>query len=149
MSPNTDAPELEGTATRGDGGMTAAYVFDAAFRVDAPEVSLTPNRFETTLRLFAPPPGESGEQIDWLFFRNRLWSGEVSDEAPLRRAASDWLDVELLDLSFTELRTDEAYLDALEAAVADDLARFNAESADAALQQYLGSSIHVVDTQEV
>jgi hypothetical protein len=128
---------------------TAAYVFDVQFRVEAADVSLTPNRFETTLRLFAPAPGESGEHIDWLFFRNRLWSGEVSDEPPLRRAASDWLDVEVAHIAFKELRTDQAYLDALEAAVADDLTRFNADSADEALQQYLGSSIHVVDTDDV
>ncbi len=155
VSPNTEGPAREGSGSRAlhggraDGGMTAAYVFDAAFRVEAPEISLTPNRFETTLRLFAPPPGASGEQIDWLFFRDRLWSGAISDEAPLRRAVSDWLDVELLELAFAELRTDEAYLEALKAAVAEDLTRFNAESVDAALQQYLGSSIHVVDTEAV
>lgn len=129
--------------------MTAAYVFDAAFRVSAAAVSLTPGRFETTLRLFAPEPGESGAQIDWLFFRDRLWRGEISDEAPLRRAASDWLGVEVESLTFKELRTDEAYLEALREAVAEDLTRFNAESADEALQQYLGSSIHVVPREEV
>lgn len=74
--------------------MKAAYVFDAAFRVPATGVSLDPNRFETTLRLHAPAPGvEPGaERIDWLFFRDRLWRGEIGDEAPLRGAASDWLD---------------------------------------------------------
>ncbi|MFB6221046.1 MAG: LWR-salt protein [Halolamina sp.] len=129
--------------------MTAAYVFDVAFQVAAAEASLTPNRFETTLRLFAPEPGESGAHIDWLFFRDRLWSGEVSDAGPLCRAASDWLGVEVEHISFKELRTDEAYLDALEDAVAADLTRFNAESTDEALQQYLGSSIHVVPSDEV
>jgi hypothetical protein len=33
------------------GSMTAAYVFDAVFSVSAADVSLTPDRFETTLRL--------------------------------------------------------------------------------------------------
>lgn len=129
--------------------MTAAYVFAATFTVSAPEVSLTPGRFETTLRLFAPEPGKTGTQIDWLFFRDRLWRGQISDEAPLRRAASDWLDVEVESLSFKELRTDEAYLEALEEAVGSDLSRFNADSADEALQQYLGSSLHVVPRDEV
>jgi hypothetical protein len=132
-----------------ESSMTAAYVFDAAFRVTAAELSLSPGRFETTLRLFAPEPGESGAQIDWLFFRDRLWSGEISDEAPLRRTASDWLGVEVESLTFKELRTDEAYLEALREAVAEDLTRFNAESVDEALQQYLGSSIHVVPREAV
>jgi hypothetical protein len=48
-------------------------------------------------------------------------------------------------VTFRELRTDEAYLDALRSAVADDLGRFNADSADRALTNHLGSSIHVAD----
>jgi len=129
--------------------MTAAYVFDAVFSVSAADVSLTPERFETTLRLWASEPGESGTRIDWLFFRDRLWRGEISDEAPLRRAASDWLDVDVESLSFKELRTDETSLETLEEAVAADLTRFNADSPDEALQQHLGSSVHVVPRDQV
>jgi hypothetical protein len=96
-----------------------------------------------------PEPGESGTRIDWLFFRDRLWRGEISDEAPLRRAASDWLDVDVESLSFKELRTDETSLETLEEAVAADLTRFNADSPDEALQQHLGSSVHVVPRDQV
>lgn len=131
--------------------MKAAYVFDAAVRVDAPGVALDPNRFETTLRLSAPVPGvEPGaERIDWLFFRDRLWRGQIGDEAPLREAVSDWLGVEVVSLSFSELRADEAYLDALRTEIERDLARFNAETVNEVLHQYLGSSIHAVDTEAV
>ncbi|WP_435119515.1 LWR-salt protein [Halolamina sp. C58] len=131
--------------------MKAAYTFEAAFRLPTEGVAADPNRFETTLRLFAPAPGvEPGpERIDWLFFRDRLWHGEVGDEAPLRRVASDWLGVEVVSLSFSELRADEEYLDALRAEIERDLSRFNAESVDEVLHQYLGSSVHVVDAEAV
>jgi hypothetical protein len=129
----------------------AAYVFEATFRVRTDGVALDPNRFETTLRLFPPAPGvEPGqERIDWLFFRDRLWHGEIGDEAPLRNAVSDWLDVEVVSLSFSELRADEEYVDALRAEIERDLSRFNAASVDEVLHQYLGSSIHVVPTDAV
>jgi hypothetical protein len=39
--------------------------------------------------------------------------------------------------------TDPEYLDALRAAVADDLSLFKADSVDEVLKKYLGSSIHV------
>jgi len=131
--------------------MKAAYVFEATFRVPATGVSLDPNRFETTLRLHAPAPGvEPGEEhIDWLFFRDRLWRGEIGDEAPLRDAASDWLGVDVVSLSFAELRADEEYLNRLKAEIERDLSRFNAESMDETLHQYLGSSVHTVPTGAV
>ncbi|GAB7094537.1 hypothetical protein JCM30237_16900 [Halolamina litorea] len=131
--------------------MKAAYTFSAVFRVPAGGTSLDPDRFETTLRLFAPPPGvEPGpERIDWLFFRDRLWHGDIGDEAPLRERVSEWLGVEVVSLSFSELRADEAYLDALREEIGRDLSRFNADSTDQVLHQYLGSSVHVVDADAV
>jgi len=47
-------------------------------------------------------------------------------------------------VSFSELRTTEAYLDDLKAAIADDLDAFNADTVSEVLKKYLGSSIHVV-----
>lgn len=129
--------------------MQAAYVFDIAFRVQPADASLAPDRFESTLRLHAPAPGEETEHIDWTFFQTRLWNGDVSDEAPLCRAASEWLDVDVVEMTFKELRTDEAYREALHEAVSEALPRFNAESADKAIRQHLGSSIHVVPAEEV
>lgn len=129
--------------------MQAAYVFDVAFRIQPADASLAPNRFETTLRLHAPEPGDETEQIDWRFFQTRLWNGDVSDEGPLARAASEWLGVEVEQISFKELRTDQEYREALQEAVAEDIRRFNAESADKAISQHLGSSVHVVPTEEV
>ncbi|NHX37044.1 MULTISPECIES: LWR-salt protein [Halolamina] len=131
--------------------MKAAYTFEAAFRVPSDGAALDPNRFETTLRLFAPVPGvEPGpERIDWLFFRDRLWHGDIGDEAPLREAASDWLGVEVVSLSFSELRADDEYLEALRTEIGTDLSRFNAASVDEVVHQYLGSSVHVVETEAV
>jgi hypothetical protein len=123
---------------RGD----AAYVFRVRFRLDpAPGVSVDPDRFETTLERRAAPPGDPG----WLFFRDNLWRGEANDEAHLRETASEALGVPVESVSFRELRTDAAYLDALREAVAADLSRFRADGVDEALHKYLGSSIHVRD----
>jgi len=119
--------------------MDAAYVFAVAFRIDPAEATVDPDRFEATMEVPASEPGTDG----WLFFRDRLWRGEIGDEPSFRSLATDRLGVEVTEASFRELRTDRAHLDAFEAAVADDLSRFNAESVDEALRKYLGSSIHV------
>jgi len=120
--------------------MNAAYVFRVEFRLDPEGATIAPDRFETTMELPANEPGTDG----WLFFRDRLWRGEIGDEPSFRRLASDRLGVEVVAANFRELRTDEAFLDALQSAIAADLDRFNADSVDEVLQQkYLGSSVHV------
>lgn len=119
--------------------MDAAYVFAVAFRLDPDGAAVDPDRFEATMEIPAPEPGADG----WAFFRDRLWRGEIGDESSFRRLASDRLGVEVTEASFRELRTDEAYLDALKREVAADLGRFNADSVDEVLRKYLGSSIHV------
>jgi hypothetical protein len=53
------------------------------------------------------------------------------------------LDPDGATVAFRQLRTDAAFLDALEAAIAADLDRFNPDAVDAALDKYFGSSIHV------
>jgi hypothetical protein len=127
--------------------MEAAYVFRATLRLDPPAASADPDRFETTVELPASEPGTEG----WLFFRDRLWRGRVGDEPSLRRVVAsrlglaDATGVAVAGVDFRELRTDEAYRDALRDAVADDLGRFNADAVDEALHKYLGSSIHVRD----
>ncbi|MFB6303769.1 MAG: LWR-salt protein [Haloferacaceae archaeon] len=134
----------DGTGASGPDGRDgptgdAAYVFRVRFRPDPDGVRLDPATFEATLERPADPPGTDG----WLFFRDRLWRGEVGDEAAVREWAERRLGVPVVSVSFAELRTDEAYLAALREAVAADLAPFNADDADAALTKYLGSSIHV------
>ncbi|MFW5917792.1 MAG: LWR-salt protein [Halorubrum sp.] len=119
--------------------MDAAYVFRVSFRLDPADALVDPDRFEATMELPASEPGEDG----WLFFRDRLWRGALGDEPAFRDLASDRLGVQVVDASFRELRTDGPYLDALKAAIDDDLARFNADSVDEVLRKYLGSSIHV------
>ncbi|GAB6879814.1 hypothetical protein JCM17823_20880 [Halorubrum gandharaense] len=126
--------------------MDAAYVFNVTFRLDpAPireegdAVRVDPDTFETTMEVPAAEPGENG----WLFFRDRLWRGEVGDEPSFRRFAGDRLGVDVVAVDFRELRTDEASLNALKTAIRDDLDAFNADSVDETLHKYLGSSIHV------
>ena len=125
--------------------MEAAYVFRVAFRLDPPDAAVDPDRFETTMELPAAEPGTDG----WLFFRDRLWRGEIGDEPAFRRLAearlglADAGSVEVVAADFRELRTDEAYLDALTESIAADLDRFNADSVDEVLRKYLGSSVHV------
>lgn len=119
----------------------ARYVFRVRFRVEPslPEVSVEPAEFETTLYRAADPPGESG----WLFFRDYLWRGTVGDEAYFREVAEDALGVPVMSISFSELQTDQAYLDALRDEIGAQLGAFRAETVDEALTKYLGSSIHV------
>jgi hypothetical protein len=125
--------------------MEAAYVVSVAIRLDPPVAAVDPDRFETTVELPASEPGTDG----WLFFRDRLWRGEIGDEPSFRRLAEERLgladagSVEVVAADFRELRTDGPYLDALTAAIADDLGRFNADSVDEVLRKYLGSSVHV------
>lgn len=119
--------------------MDAAYVFRVRFRLDPDEVWVEPNTFETTLRIPAVDPGDDG----WLFFQYNLWRGEIGDEGHMRSVVEDSLGVPVSDVSFSELETDEPYLDALKAEIGADLDRFNADSVDAVLHKYLGSSIHV------
>ena len=117
----------------------AAYVFRVRFRLDPEGVRVDPDEFETVLRIPAPTPGEEG----WLFFQQHLWRGAVGDAAHMRSVAEDSLGVPVDAISFSELETDRSYLDALKAAIGDDLPRFNADSVDAVLHNHLGSSIHV------
>jgi hypothetical protein len=123
----------------------AAYVFRVRFRLDPAEgVTVAPRTFETTLERAADPPGEPG----WLFFRDNLWRGEVNDQGHLCDLASEALGAPVEHVAFRELRTDRAYLDALEEAVAADLELFRADDTAEALGKYLGSSIHVRDADD-
>ncbi|MDS0283586.1 LWR-salt protein [Haloarcula onubensis] len=118
----------------------ARYLFRVTVRLDpVPGYSAEPDTFETVLSKAAAPPGEDG----WLFFRDTLWRGNVGDDAHGRRLAADALGVPVQSVSFSELRTTEAYLDDLKAAIAADLDAFNADSVTEVLTKYLGSSIHV------
>jgi len=119
--------------------MDAAYVFRVRFRLDPQGVRPDPAEFETVVERPAPTPGEDG----WRLFREWLWRGELNDEPRFREVAGDWLGVPVVAASFSELRTDRAYLDALREAIEADLDTFNADDAEEVLHKYLGSSIHV------
>ncbi|WP_135821963.1 LWR-salt protein [Halostella litorea] len=122
---------------------SARYVFGVSFRIEpsTPGTTVEPATFETDLYREADAPGREG----WLFFRDNLWHGELSDPAHFRDRTEDALGVRVDDVSFSELRTDGAYLDALRDEVGSSLGEFNADTVDEALSKYLGSSIRVVD----
>lgn len=121
--------------------MDAAYVLHVEFQLTPSGVSVSPNRFETTMEVPAVEPGTQG----WLFFRNRLWRGELGDPGHYRDVASDRLGVDVVAVDFRELRTDQEYLDALRAEIGEDLTLFKADSVEEVIRKYLGSSIHVRD----
>ena len=122
---------------------SAHYVFRAEIRLrpDRPDLQVEPETVETVLYREAAQPGEEG----WLFFRDNCWRGELNDASFFRAETEDALGVPVEGVSFQELQTDEAYFEALKAAIADDLALFNADSVSEALKKYLGSSIRVED----
>lgn len=136
--------------------MEAEYVFRVRFGLEPadPDASVEPDTFETVLRRRAATPGEDG----WLFFRDKLWRGEVNDEAHLRELVEEMLAGRAPDgereprrgpvvesVAFRELRADEAYLDALQEAVAADLDAFRAEDVTEVVHKYLGSSLRIED----
>lgn len=131
----------------GDAAPRAAYVFAATLRLspEAPELAVDPPTVEVTVRQFAAPPGEEG----WLFFRDHCWRGELSHPDHVACLLTESLGVPVASVAFRELRTTESYRESLRAAVADDLAAFNADDVDEALHDYLGSSVHVVAPGEV
>lgn len=124
---------------------TARYIFRVRFRLEPslPEVSVDPVEFETTLFRAADPPGEEG----WLFFRDHLWRGDLGDETYFREVAGDALAVSVVSISFSELRTDQAYLDALRDEIRAQLSEFKADTVNSAVNKYLGSSIRVVSSE--
>lgn len=117
--------------------MTAAYVFRVTVHLEPTGVTADPERFETVVTKPAAEPGTEG----WLFFRDELWHGEVNDERHLRSLAADWLGVPVASVTFSELRADEAYLDALRDEIAASAA-FD-DPPRAVLHAHLGSSIRV------
>jgi len=125
---------------------SARYVFRVTFRLEpnVAGVTVEPAVFETTLYREADPPGEEG----WLFFRDNLWRGELADADYFRELTEEVLDVPVRSVSFSELQTDEAYLEALRADIAAHLDEFNADTVDQVLSTFLGSSIRVVSDSD-
>lgn len=118
---------------------SAEYLFRVRFHLDPTGVRADPPAFDTVVTRPADEPGTEG----WLFFRDRLWRGEVGDRASMRTWAERRLGVPVDSVEFAELRTDAAHLEALRNVIADELDTFAADTVDEALTKYLGSSIHV------
>lgn len=117
--------------------MNARYTFAVTIHLDPDTVEIDPDVFDTTLTRRAPPPGDDG----WLFFRDNLWRGDVTDKPHLRSETETALGVTVLDIEFTAFVTDEAYWTAFRDAIADDLGQFRADTVDDVVTKYLGSSV--------
>jgi len=125
--------------------MDARYRFAVRFRLSPPEgVSVEPAEFETALYYAAPPLGEDG----WMFFRDHLWRGELSDPDHFRGLAEEALGVAVVAVEFRAFETDREYLDALWAAIGDSLEAFRADSVTEATNKYLGSAIEVREPED-
>ncbi|MCU4742938.1 LWR-salt protein [Natronoglomus mannanivorans] len=122
--------------------MDAHYAFGVRIRLepDAADVVIESPTVERRCLLEAARPGTDG----WLFFRDTLWRGEVSDEAYARRLLSEKLGLTVEAVDFRGLHTDEEYLEALKAEIDDSLETFNADSVTETMSKYFGSSL-VVD----
>lgn len=148
MSPGADRGERGGGDSASERSEpAAAYVFRVTVRFEpaAEGVWLDPSTFDTTVHRRADPPGEPG----WLYFRDNLWRGECGDEDHMRELTEDVLGNPVQNVEFRELRTSQAYLDDLRDAIASELDLFNASNTDEVLSKYLGSSIHVVDADDL
>ena len=58
------------------------------------------------------------------------------------------LGTTVASVSFSELRTDEAYLEGLGAEIGENLEEFKSDSVEETLSKYLGSSIGVVPEED-
>ena len=121
--------------------MDAQYRFRVRVRLEpaADDVRLEPETFETACSLTAPEPGTEG----WRVFRDLLWRGELSDQPYACRLFSEKLGVPVESVEFAALHTDEAYLEALEEAIAADLEAFKADDVTEVRSKYFGSSVIV------
>lgn len=117
--------------------MTAAYTFTVTFQLDPEAVDVDPAVFETTLSRPAPPPGEDG----WLFFRDNLWRGELTDSEHLRAETEAALGVPVRDIEYEAFHTDTEYWTEFRSAIAADLTPFRADSVTEVISKYLGSSV--------
>lgn len=123
--------------------MEARYALSVRVRFEprVEDVTVEPETVETRLYREADEPGTDG----WLFFRDNLWRGEVSDPDHARRLAEDALGVPVESAEFRALYTDEAYLAALKDEIAANLDLFKADDVTEVLSKYLGSSVQVTD----
>lgn len=79
---------------------------------------------------------------------SHLWRGEVGESEYFRQLAEEMLGTTVTSVSFSELRTDEAYLEEFRVEIGENLEAFRSESVDEALSKYLGSSIRVVPEED-
>lgn len=116
-----------------------AFAVELRLEPDTSAVRLEPTVVETRCLLAAPEPGEDG----WLFFRDTLWRGEIGDEDHVRSLLADHIGLPVESASFRGFHVDEAYREALETEIAEDLAAFRADSVTEVIHKYLGSTLEV------
>ncbi|MCL9816637.1 LWR-salt protein [Natronocalculus amylovorans] len=121
--------------------MDSGYIFRVEFRLSPAIGSVEPHRFKTVYRhpLVAPP------KDGWLFFRDWLWHGELTDRAQFRPIVSDALGVTVTNVQFSEVVISQPELECLDVAIENNLNKFGPDTSTAVRHAHLGSSIRVVD----
>jgi hypothetical protein len=119
----------------------AAYRFAVTVRLDPEGVTVEPATFETTVRWPAPEPGTEG----WLFFRDTLWHGEISDPEPFRERLAELLGVPVRVADFRAFECTSAERSALKEAIADTPEAFRSDDPERVVQDYFGSSLEVTE----
>lgn len=121
--------------------MPARYVFHVRFRLEPQrDVTLNPQSFETTMYRAADHPSEGD---GWLFFRDHLWRGELSDKDYFTEMTEEALDVHVEDVEYRRFEVDEDHYEALKETIGANLELFKADSVPEVLNKYLGSSVEV------
>ncbi len=119
----------------------AAYRFVVTFRLAHDGLAVDPDTFETTVRKPAPEPGTEG----WLFFRNTLWHGEISDPEPFETRLGERLGVEVLDADFRAFECAPEERAALAAAIESNADAFGADTAEGVVHDHFGSALEVAE----
>lgn len=121
--------------------MPARYVFHVRFRLTpARDVTLNPQSFETTMYRAADHLGDGD---GWLFFRDHLWRGALSDVQHFTEMAEDALDVHVEDVEYRRFEVDDDHFEALKETIGANLHLFKADSVPEVLNKYFGSSVEV------
>jgi len=119
----------------------AHYRFAVTFRLRTGELRAEPDTFETAVKKPAAEPGTEG----WLFFRNTLWHGEISDPGPFKARLGERLGVDVLGADFRAFECTPDERAALKSEIGSHIDDFGADTAEAVVHYHFGSALEVAE----